>query len=173
MDTQECLDHITQYLTMVSDMRGGRGPEKFVLDHGIACGPRVDVGLPLMKAKQCYYNSYTTLTFGYVNPNEWFYCEGYAVRASLMLPMSHAWLVNNAGEVLDRTWREDDDSDDVYGYFGVPFRRTYLVKNSLKTGYPSPIWANEMFNMELEDMNPAQFKQKLNPGALDKASVVC
>lgn len=157
----ELMNNLTEYLTMVSQMKDGRGAEQFILDHGMVCGPRVDLGLPMMEMKLCYYNSYMTLANRDVDMSEWFYCEGYAIRASLLLPMSHAWLVNNAGEVLDRTWREDDDSDDVYGYFGVPFRRTYLVKNSLKTGYPSPIWANEMFNMELATLSPDRFLQPL------------
>jgi hypothetical protein len=69
------------------------------------------------------------------------YCEGYA-NSSLGIPLEHAWVINQAGEVIDNTWR-----DVGLEYFGVPFNRVYLERaldaqdhygiiNAYSTGFP-------------------------------------
>lgn len=45
------------------------------------------------------------------------YVEGYAVRGRLMLPLAHAWCVDDDGRVYDPTWPDGTD------YFGVVFER--------------------------------------------------
>lgn len=164
MSIQDHLTHITDYLGMASRLRGGRGPEQFILDHGMACGPRVQTDLPMMEMKQCYYNSYESVTCFDVDSDEWFYCEGYAVRGSLGLPLSHAWLVNREGEVIDRTW-DWNDADEEFAYFGVPFTPDYIRRNAVLNGYPSPLWSNEMFNVEILEKDPSEFRAFLPQSA--------
>jgi hypothetical protein len=50
------------------------------------------------------------------------YCEGYAIRAKIPLPIHHAWAVK--GEtVIDPTWGEPETCE----YLGITFDRRYLV----------------------------------------------
>lgn len=54
--------------------------------------------------------------------NDLAYCEGYAVRGNLSLPLHHAWCVNDRGTVIDPTW------DDGGHYFGTVFSDVGLAE---------------------------------------------
>lgn len=92
---------------------------KFILDHG-----RYWPFLPLPKSikpgpeRECYRNA-ALLALG--DPR-FTYVEGYAAYT---VPLLHAWCVDDAGNVLDVTWRSREGTPE---YFGVPFRRSYLEK---------------------------------------------
>lgn len=148
--------NIVQYLEMLKTMRGGVGPEAFYLEHGEAFGPVVP-GIEKGEPKRCFNNAFNAATDGRLDPNEWFYAEGYAINPAHGLAINHAWLVNRAGEVMEVSphWPEDSV------YFGVPFRRDYLITSALETGYPSPVWTFEMFNEGLADADLEDFKVTL------------
>ena len=56
------------------------------------------------------------------------YVEGYA--DSDLFPLEHAWVVDAAGVVIDNTWRSPGTV-----YYGIPFRRAFLVKALVTSGY--------------------------------------
>lgn len=64
------------------------------------------------EAKMCYSNAaWLARTSGRMLH----YVEGYAVSGQLMMPLAHAWCVDDAGQVYDSTWRDGHD------YFGMVF----------------------------------------------------
>ncbi len=94
---------------------------RLVLDYGkpftnrIVPSPfRGEVGI-------CYQNCFERLLLH----GDYYYCEGYAIDDELNLAIAHAWLVNDAGEVIDPTW-----TDDASGatYFGVVFDSEYVFE---------------------------------------------
>lgn len=74
--------------------------------------------------KQCFLNaSKIALSKGLI------YCEGYAAG---IIPVLHAWLINEKDEVIDPTWKDGDY------YFGIPIKTEYLryhLKKFRKSGY--------------------------------------
>lgn len=72
--------------------------------------------------KACFYNARELV----IRAKGLTYCEGYAMRASLPLPIHHAWAVK--GEtVIDPTWSDPEKCE----YLGITFDRKYL-KHSLR-----------------------------------------
>lgn len=67
--------------------------------------------------KLCFKNC-TDLAFKY---SQLTYVEGYAY-ASMPIPINHAWLITNDGQVVDPTW------DVGSNYFGIPFKTVDLAK---------------------------------------------
>lgn len=68
--------------------------------------------------KACFYNARTLV----LRAKGLEYCEGYALRPNLGLPMHHAWAVK--GEtVIDPTWSEPETCE----YLGITFDRAYLT----------------------------------------------
>lgn len=96
-----------------------RGFEELILDCGIEMKysplpKNIDPGLP----KSCYYNCFEILRKNL----DLIYCEGYALNEELPLPLAHAWLVNNHGEVIDPTWNESSTV-----YLGIPFDTKWFI----------------------------------------------
>lgn len=99
--------------------------------------------------RQCFMNagllalSYPELT----------YVEGLALSATVPIPLSHAWVVDADGRVMDPTW----DTPEACQYFGLAFRTEYLL-DSIND---KKIWGvmGEMIPRDLLDV-PAQ---ALNP----------
>jgi hypothetical protein len=56
------------------------------------------------------------------------YVEGYAVAGRLMLPLAHAWCVDDEGRVYDPTWPDGRD------YYGVVFDRDRVEDLRQMTG---------------------------------------
>ena len=97
-----------------------RGFEELILDCGVEMSftpllNNIDRGLP----KSCYYNCFQLLKDN-LNLT---YCEGYALYPDLALPLIHAWLIDEGGQVIDPTW---DESDTVY--LGVPFNTKWFIE---------------------------------------------
>jgi hypothetical protein len=88
----------------------------FVADNGLlfASQPlpsRYRIGRP----KACYYNSYQMA----VRNPRLTYVEGYATH---IIPIMHAWCVDQNGNVHDRTWANGEH------YVGLPIKTSYLKK---------------------------------------------
>lgn len=65
------------------------------------------------------------------------YVEGWAMPESVDMPMAHAWLVDEAGNVIDATWRGG------YAYHGVPFETAEVCRLLLaigRYGFVSSLW---------------------------------
>lgn len=80
--------------------------------------------------KQCFQNAFTML---YIDWNEswgdWLYCEGFAYGRGGVIPVHHAWLIDDAGMVVDPTWETQGDE-----YFGVAFNRQWAKEAVLNKG---------------------------------------
>ncbi len=77
---------------------------------------------------QCFQNCFEAMW----EHNGLHYCEGFATDDDLSLAISHAWLIDDRGWVIDPTW-----SDRTTGctYFGVVFNFEYVVEAATKTGH--------------------------------------
>jgi len=70
-------------------------------------------GMRKMKLGMCYRNASTITNFPWGGV-DLLYCEGYSARASLGIPLLHAWTLNPVTmEVIDPTW---DDGAEYYGW---------------------------------------------------------
>ena len=76
--------------------------------------------------KQCYMNA-TKLA---ISKRELTYVEGIAYTPKLgKMAVSHAWVVDKEGKVIDNTW----DEPETCQYFGVPVPTTRLEMWMIKT----------------------------------------
>lgn len=80
--------------------------EDFLLDRGRDLDPSTAIVTP-GTPKQCYWNARRA-----ANRKGWTYYEGYAIS---IIPMLHAWCLDEQGRLRELTWREVGDA-----YFGVP-----------------------------------------------------
>lgn len=92
--------------------------EELILDCGVEMSyaplpNNIDRGSP----KNCYYNCFELLR----EHPDLTYCEGYAMSEDLPLPLFHAWLIDEDGNVIDPTWKSGD------AYFGVPFNTEWFI----------------------------------------------
>ncbi|MDF5722165.1 MAG: hypothetical protein PUP91_17095 [Rhizonema sp. PD37] len=73
--------------------------------------------LKRMTPRSCYYNC-QKLAF---ENKELIYVEGYALAQDISFPLSHAWLMDTDGHVIEPTW-------EVIGtaYIGVPFSTAWI-----------------------------------------------
>lgn len=85
--------------------------------------PSVPRGVP----RECYRNA-GALVIDSVEPR-YAYCEGYAMRGGL-IPVHHAWCLDEQGCVVDPTWPHDEKSE----YLGVALSRDALLRNCQETG---------------------------------------
>ncbi|MBX5212597.1 hypothetical protein HJB83_33820 [Rhizobium sp. NZLR11] len=58
------------------------------------------------------------------------YVEGFALDPALPIPVEHAWLVDDIGQVIDPTW--DDNIGHIY--YGVPFERNFVARMMEQSG---------------------------------------
>lgn len=87
--------------------------------------------------KACFQNA--TLA-ALSHPDQLVYVEGYAVSATLPIPLPHAWLVDGEGNVIDPTWPDGSE------YFGIRFSSDELSEVMLVTrqyGILDTLWYNE------------------------------
>jgi hypothetical protein len=79
--------------------------EEFVLEHGQAYGPRIDLPDDVEHgfAQECFSNAFN---HAYIPDSAYTYVEGYAHTPSFPIPVHHAWIVTERGEVIDPTWRD-------------------------------------------------------------------
>lgn len=100
------------------------GPENALLKYGKRMDIVVDrpLRIPEGLRRECYGNCVKALLLNQAD-DDLFYAEGYAAgRGGLWIPVQHAWLVDQHGQVIDPTWEDATDN----AYFGVVFRRTFV-----------------------------------------------
>lgn len=123
---------LKEYLQWSADARRSLTPgningysclEDFVLKHGRAFTSigKMPKGIKRGRKKQCFMNA-THLCH---DDRSLTYCEGYAVS---VIPMMHAWCVTRKGVVIDPTWTKETE------YYGVPIKRSYLMKMMRESG---------------------------------------
>ena len=95
---------------------------RFMLTEGreFPVGPQTYDG-PRMEAKQCYANAAHLAIWN----KKLTYCEG---QVMTIMPLDHAWCIDEDGVVVDPTLATDGRVGDIHGYFGVPFRTDYLKR---------------------------------------------
>lgn len=134
---------IREYLSMI-DMSARQcvknGPgnygslESFVLRHGCEMTKRIPLprGVHLGAKKACFQNSTLLATSHSAGQKAgtFTYCEGYAIGC--FMPVLHAWCINLRAEVLELTW--DDSIGKDFQYFGIAFRRDYLLRRIRSQG---------------------------------------
>ncbi|BAZ18935.1 hypothetical protein NIES4071_108200 (plasmid) [Calothrix sp. NIES-4071] len=69
--------------------------------------------------KNCYENCFNIIK----RRQNLTYCEGYATDDEVSLIFTHAWLINDKGEVIDPTWREPSNP----AYFGAAFNNDFVI----------------------------------------------
>ena len=79
------------------------------------------------EANACYQNCYQLLG----SNKNLHYCEGYGVSSDLDRAISHAWLVDETGAVVEPTWAHLELEE--VAYFGVVLTRSFLREMTLKT----------------------------------------
>lgn len=112
----------------VSLAPNGRAPCSFALlyQHGreMHVSPSSATFEPRGEMKDCYRNAFHAM---------WrkglLYCEGYAVYGPNGIPVEHAWLCDEHGQVIDPTWTDGCD------YFGVAFSEDFHAKYTTETGF--------------------------------------
>ncbi len=122
---------VTDYLRRLVDKKG-RGPSYTPADALLAYGGLMSVVrerpayIKLGAPKHCYSNTvFGLVSQGKNNPDELFYCEGFAIEAGgLWLPIQHAWLADAEGRVVDPTWEDAER----YVYFGVAFKTSFVFE---------------------------------------------
>ena len=165
------LDRLLEILTKQADLIDRlntrtdlhyKSAYRLVLEYGKPFTNRI-VPSPFRGQPQvCYKNCFDLL-----RKQGYHYTEGYAIDDQLNLAIAHAWLVNNAGEVVDPTW-----TDNARGatYFGVVFDSEYvfevgkITKNYgiLETNYPN--WRKLMF----EGLPPNALQQLFYQNVADR-----
>ncbi len=79
------------------------------------------------KPKSCFENCLKAL----LRYPQLSYCEGFAIGDDIPIAVSHAWLVNDAGEVIDPTWVGKQFKGCTY--FGVAFNNDFVVEIAQNT----------------------------------------
>lgn len=123
-------NEVKKFLETMTAFMGDKAPEKcvygsmyeFVLVNGRAYDPPKDG--PGMMNGECFKNA-ADMAVG--NPRMT-YVEGFATTG--MLPVFHAWCVDEDGNVVDPTWGTKGTA-----YFGVPFPTKYLTHVLCSRGY--------------------------------------
>ena len=99
----------------------------FVLQHGhnwtAIPFPQGRFKLRRGRMKRCFQNAFN---WAQEFPQDLTYVEGYACR---IIPIHHAWCVDRDGNVIDPTWKNQQDCE----YFGVPFSLKFVRDTILRT----------------------------------------
>jgi len=114
---RSCLQ---QTVTLHESVGHVKSLEHFVLEHG---RPFIEVAPPrwflpwMQKPRQCFSNSLQLTVVDRLR-----YVEGFAVLATVNLPVHHGWCLDGDGRVVDPTWGTRGVT-----YFGVPFKHAYAA----------------------------------------------
>ncbi|HNI35842.1 MAG TPA: hypothetical protein PLV93_10605 [Microthrixaceae bacterium] len=100
-----------------------------LLDHGQRFdrpdGPQPIFDPPLLSTpKECFRNAGLAAQ----EHESLRYAEGFAFPAVVRMPMAHAWLIDEAGEVVDPTWSDGAD------YFGIIVPTDRMTALTVETG---------------------------------------
>jgi hypothetical protein len=105
--------------------------QRLVLDLGIHFEPKIDSPFP-GKRKECYKNCFHVILSDLTNDSNLYYCEGFAAYEGTIPIATHAWLINDRGEVIDPTWRDSQSFINPV-YFGVVFNWKFVKAVASKT----------------------------------------
>jgi hypothetical protein len=128
--SQRCPSSSKRYVETVIKAVPGHVGSNILLRHGRVwpCDPALVITRPRRYLpRHCYYNAWQLALH---EPRKYTYVEGYAHMG--VMPVSHAWVVDSEGNVLDPTWQDLAERSD---YFGVPFKIQFLNRMALKTEY--------------------------------------
>ena len=93
--------------------------EAVVLKHGeefkSPARPRPK-GIRKRTNKLCFMNSYHL-----AESRNMTYVEGFAISKGVPIPLHHAWVVDQSGEVIETTWRDPGDF-----YFGIALDLSFI-----------------------------------------------
>jgi hypothetical protein len=156
------LPMLRKYLEMISYIELGqlqlmpkhKSLHTFLLRHGRAFAPRErPKNMRRGKMGYCYQNA---ISFLFKNARrssrKLVYCEGYAIKSDVGIPMMHGWLCDMEGNVIDLTW------DDVTDYWGVPFQFSFGERApAVFFGNKDYIWKQEL---KTNDENKAKRKTR-------------
>lgn len=81
--------------------------------------------------KQCYRNAYERV----IGDDNLTYVEGYALHS--FFPVSHAWVEDADGRIIDPTWTNLNEKQTHAFYLGVKFDTDFLLRRSAETGWIS------------------------------------
>jgi len=113
---------VVNYLTRMIEFYKDRTPreefqycciEDFVLKNGLMFTGR-QMEVTKGRIKECYCNAWHL-----ADGRRLVYVEGFAVG---VIPVMHAWCVDEKGNIYDPTWEDGRE------YFGVPFDLAYVTK---------------------------------------------
>jgi hypothetical protein len=104
--------------------------QKLIVELGIGFDRKIE-SLFIGKPQECYKNAFDVV-MTYPQP-ELYYCEGFAIYADIGIPIYHAWLVNERGEVIDPTWHKPESFVEP-AYIGVVFDREFVRTVAVETG---------------------------------------
>jgi hypothetical protein len=121
-------------------MSGSSLMAEIVLKHATVEGHGVAHDLPKGPKKQCFKNAALVALRGQMT-----YVEGYAVLKNLMLPMLHAWLVDDKGQIIDVTWDKPWECQ----YLGIAFEQDVLRRELLRNEVYGILSAGDMVNLDL------------------------
>lgn len=111
--------HIYNQIYRKRDDLRFKSPQALVLEYGEPFLEKVESPFK-GQIKGCYQNCFDAL-LQYPNLE---YCEGYAIDDELPIAVSHAWLINPEGKVVDPTWTGKEYKHTVY--YGIIFNREYV-----------------------------------------------
>lgn len=144
-DDVEAKKQVMRGHQLPPDGIGGPGyVEEFVLTHGREY-PAAPWPTEMMTPTKCFGNAGKLVQACQPNLT---YVEGFAISASMLevgfaLPTHHAWVVNEAGEMSDPTFRQPENSI----YLGVPIPTKLYLRTILRTRYHGVFYPGEMLNV--------------------------
>lgn len=94
--------------------------------------------------KECFHNAYQLAEY-----NDLIYVEGYTWY---LIPILHAWCIDEKGRVIDPTLDESED----YAYCGIPMDMSFVRKTMLSTGVYGII-DNWKDGFPMLDLNPNKY----------------
>ncbi|MCT7986459.1 hypothetical protein NG796_24615 [Laspinema sp. A4] len=126
--TQQVIGYLNAVHQVCQSAAGNAQPEimsseSLVLRYGRSFSQRVRTQVRGMKGK-CFQTCYDWI----LENDSLTYCEGYAICNGLVLPVLHAWLVCEQGQVHDPTWKLGNNA-----YFGVELERKFVLDTVAQT----------------------------------------
>lgn len=126
-------DELIRDLKMRADMMSTVGSMFNIAAYILECGKAYDGeklhgNVKRGEAHSCYETStHMALNDGKGQT----YVEGYVVRKNLPVPISHAWVIDGEGRVVDTVLDRPEDC----AYFGIVISNEFLREGIAKTGY--------------------------------------
>lgn len=102
-------------------------------------------GVPSGKLGECFLNAGRLAL-----SSDYRYCEGYAVTDGGLIPVPHAWVIDEAGNVVDNTWHHFDE-DRERQYLGVIVSMKRLAASTVRRGKWGVLDDPEMYTKAWEE----------------------